>query len=155
MMISEVLMIFMAITWTWWYTTFKLWFLGSKKQPEGYEQANQSESEILVKKEGLQLKLQQIFKVVKIRKWFICWICSWLTFWFSVYYVRIADSCREINRGLVSNNAYSNEGGECKWERSNICWHYTVEGIYQPFFWGRDKCTDPSFIDDLSEYKEV
>lgn len=45
MMISEVLIIFMAITWSWWYVTFKLWFNSSIKKPKGYKQASKKEEE--------------------------------------------------------------------------------------------------------------
>lgn len=81
------------------------------------------------------------------------WCCFWVFFWYAIYWWKIQRSCDEIDRGLVSLNAYSNEGGECKWVRGKVCWHYTIEGVFQPFYWNRDRCA--YLEDDLSDYKDV
>lgn len=84
---------------------------------------------------------------------FVTWLGFWILFWTVVYVAKISRSCEEIDRGLVSLKAYSNEGGECKWVRGKVCWHYTIEGIFKPFYWNRDTCD--KFEDDLTEYTNV
>jgi hypothetical protein len=148
MMISEMVLIFMALLWGWWWVTFKLWFGSRPRRRRGYSTVKKGPNGAQVKppKHSLGEKLMK-------RKGFMVWIGSWVTFWFLVYWTRIATSCSEINRGLMSNQAYSEEGGECKWERGNVCWHYTIEGIFRPFYWGREQCTD--FTDDLDHLTEM
>lgn len=147
MMISEVILIAMTLIWAFWWVTFNLWFLNRKRR-KGYSRANQVQGSNIPRS-----KLSKFIQFSKDKKWFLVWLSAWVAFYGSIYYVRIVSSCKEINRGLMSNNGYSNEGGECKWARGKICWHYTIEGIFRPFYWGREKCTD--FKDDISLHKDM
>jgi hypothetical protein len=148
MMISEMVLLFMTIVWAFWTITFKLWFLNRRRTRKGYSQAQR-----LPGNNDPKSKKDKYIQFAKDKKWFLVWSTFWVLFWGGVYWVKIATSCREINRGLMSMNGYSDEGGECKWVRSNVCWHYTIEGIFRPFYWGREKCTD--FTDDLSLHEEM
>jgi hypothetical protein len=143
-MISQMMTIFMVILYLWWSVTLKLWF----KKP------NEEENE-RKKKSSISIQENNIITFLRTKKLFLGWICGWVLFWFSLYWIKIANSCSEINRGLMSLNAYSNDGGECVWERGDVCWHYTIEGIFTPLYYGRDKCTDVMFKDDISSYKKM
>jgi hypothetical protein len=72
---------------------------------------------------------------------------SWLLFWGVIYYARFARSCDHLQDSLVPEVKYSEEGGECHWIKGRICWHYTIDGIFTPLYWGRTKCD--SFEDNL------
>ena len=135
-------LIFLLVTWTWWWLSFKFWFEGRAKG----KQNNQSE----LNGGSWKAKITEI----GVRKWkFISWCSFWVAFWYGLYWWKIQRSCDEIDRGLVSMHAYSNDGGECKWVRGKVCWHYTIEGIFTPFYWNRDRCA--YLEDDLTDYKEA
>lgn len=152
MMISEMVLIFMTLVWIFWMITFKLWFLNRRRRRKGYKRAQRLPGGPRGQRPSLS-KVEKFKKFVIDKKWFLVWMGAWFSFWFSVYWIRIANSCREINMGLASLNGYSDKGGECVWERGSVCWHYTIEGIFRPLFWGREKCSD--FKDDLSFHEEM
>lgn len=77
----------------------------------------------------------------------------WIFFWFMVYDLRVRRSCRHLQDSLDPRVKYSNKGDECRWERGKICWHFTIDGIFQPLFWGRDDCSKIST--DLDEHRKM
>jgi hypothetical protein len=95
--------------------------------------------------------LFKFFRISKLKG--SAYLGGWFAFWFSIYYWRFARSCDHLNDSLVPEVKYSNAGGECHWERGSICWHYTIDGIFKPLYWGRTKCE--SFIDDYTMHKET
>lgn len=68
------------------------------------------------------------------------WIFFWGSFWLILFYKRILKSCDHLQDSLDDDYRYSNSEGDCKWVKGDICWHYTIDGIFQPLFWGRDDC---------------
>lgn len=77
----------------------------------------------------------------KSARFFWGYLTFWITFWFLVYYSRIARSCNHLQDSIHPNVKYSEEGGECKWVKSKICWDYVIEGAFKPLFWGHMKCS--------------
>lgn len=78
---------------------------------------------------------------------------AWLSFWaillLIVYYERVIRSCDHLEDSLVESVKYTDSEGDCKWEKGKVCWHYTIDGIFRPFFWGRDDCTKMNTNMDL------
>ena len=90
-----------------------------------------------------------VFSKQKWKKW--AWFGGWLFFWFLIYDLRIRRSCRHLQDSMDPGIKYSNIGNECRWEHASVCWHYTIDGIFQPLFWGRDDCAKIST--DLDEHR--
>ena len=57
-----------------------------------------------------------------------------------IYYLRLYRSCDHLQDSLVDSIKYSDAGKECKWSRGDICWHYAIDGIFQPLYIGRSRC---------------
>lgn len=77
----------------------------------------------------------------------------WLTFWLLVYDFRVRRSCRHLQDSLDYRMEYNNKGLECRWEHGKICWHYTIDGIFRPLYWGRSDCT--KIPTDLEEHRAM
>lgn len=76
----------------------------------------------------------------KSRKSGVIWTLSWTFFWFFAYYIRVKRSCVHLQDSLDERIKYSDDEGDCKWVKGEVCWHYTIDGIFRPFFWGRESC---------------
>ena len=81
----------------------------------------------------------------------------WTTFvsliLFAFYYRRVFHSCDALQTSLDPRIKYSNKGSECRWERGKVCWHFTIEGLFTPLFWGRTDCS--AFRTNLTLHKEM
>jgi len=68
----------------------------------------------------------------------------WITFFSLLFLVflwkRVLHSCGGMYEGLNSSDQYSESGNECQWNKSGICWHYTVDRMFAPLFWFRSDC---------------
>jgi len=89
----------------------------------------------------------------KSRKCFGIYMVVWCVLWSSFYWARVARSCEHLHDSLHPDDKYSDSVGECKWVESKICWNYTVEGMFKPFYWGRKKCEN--VVDDLTVHKKI
>lgn len=93
--------------------------------------------------------LLNIFIYKNCRRFFIYWFITWTLLISYFINLKIINSCSNIQEALVNNDGYSEAGGECKWNHSDICWHQTFNGAWKPLFWLRSKCdtqkTDLSF----------
>jgi len=93
------------------------------------------------------------FLFKKEKKGAYIWFGAWVFIWFMIYDLRIRRSCRHLQDSMDPEIKYTNKGNECRWIHSTICWHYTIDGIFQPLFWGRDDCKKIST--DLDEHRAL
>ena len=82
----------------------------------------------------------------------VLWLVGWVLFYVSIYYVRIVRSCSHLYDSIDPEIKYSEKGDVCRYLKGDICWHYAVDGIFRPLFWGRDDCN--KFPTDLSVHIE-
>jgi hypothetical protein len=68
------------------------------------------------------------------------------------YQLRVVSSCNHLYDSLHPDYVYSETGSECKWLRPKICWHYAIQGVYKPLFWGRSECNQ--YSTDLSLHRQ-
>ena len=88
------------------------------------------------------------------RKKISIWGAFWTTAWLYFLITRIFSSCSHLQDSFDRGSTYSNLDGDCKWSKGNICWHYTVDGIFRPlYWWGRGDCAN--FPTDLSLHKRM
>lgn len=78
-----------------------------------------------------------------------------------IVYQRTWNSCSGLQDSIGSEfgDTYSENGGECIWKKSTICWHYVIDGSMKPLFWGRNNCraenTDLSFYESRAKETKV
>lgn len=89
----------------------------------------------------------------KNRKYGTIYLAFWFTLWGGIYYSRFARSCDHLQDALSPDVKYSENGGECKWVKGSVCWHYTIEGLFKIFYWGRTTCE--VFEDDFQIHRET
>lgn len=77
----------------------------------------------------------------------------WTLFWLLIYDFRVRRSCRHLQDSLDPRVKYTNKGDFCRWEHGKICWHFTIDGIFKPLYWGRNDCRTIST--DLEEHKKM
>lgn len=66
------------------------------------------------------------------------------------YLVVILKSCSHFDDSLHPDYKINETGNECGWKKSSICWHYVVQDVYWPIFWGQEDCSFETT--DMSKY---
>lgn len=93
----------------------------------------------------------RIFKYKKERGYI--WVGAWILIWLVFFYNRIFRSCVNLQDSLDERDKYNEDGGVCRWAKGKICWHYTIHGVFRPFYWGRNDCT--KMKTNLTLYEEM
>ena len=81
-----------------------------------------------------------LYRVEKTKFWFWAYIGFWVGFGVFLWNARVRKSCEHLQDSLDPAVKYSDAGPECTWVKAPICWHFVIEGIFRPLFWGRDDC---------------
>lgn len=80
---------------------------------------------------------------------FLVWFTICMVVISTFTWTRIINSCGRQHLGLIEEDYYREDGVECQWLKSNICWHATLHGLFKPMYWFRSDCkkepTDLSF----------
>ena len=90
---------------------------------------------------SITLWMYSAYKSFKVGKGCLgIYLVVWITIWSMIYHYRIGKSCEHLQDSIHPDVRYSEEGGECKWVKGDICWDFTIEGGFKPLFWGKDRC---------------
>lgn len=117
---------------------------------------------------NIMLSFLAIFVATMILLWFIAtleffkkravygflWIIGFTAFIYYIYWNRVLNSCVHLNDSLDDRVRYSEQGPECKWFKPKICWHYTIDGIFKPLYYGKDTC-EKADTTDLFDHKRM